>query len=62
MDPQGQFCANPACAARGQRGQGNITVHSRKEQRFRCATSGKTFAASKGTPHRRLSYTLRGTE
>lgn len=54
MDPHGQFCPNPACAARGRRGQGNITTHSRKEQRFRCTTCGKTFCASKGTPFYRL--------
>ena len=33
MDPQRQFCHNPDCSARGQVGQGNITIHSQKEQR-----------------------------
>jgi hypothetical protein len=33
MDPRQQFCHNPACRARGQRGQGNIGVHSQAEQR-----------------------------
>jgi transposase-like protein len=54
MGPHGQFCANPDCASRGQVGQGNIKVHSHKEQRFRCTTCHKTFAASKGTPFFRL--------
>lgn len=54
MDPQTQFCHNPACPARGQVGQGNIRVHSHKEQRYRCTTCGQTFAASKGTPFYRL--------
>jgi transposase-like protein len=54
MDPHSQFCSNPNCPARGQQDQGNIKVHSHKEQRFRCTTCGKTFAASKNTPSYRL--------
>lgn len=54
MDPRGQFCRNPDCASRGLPGQGTIKVHSHTEQRFRCTTCGKTFAASKGTPFYRL--------
>jgi transposase-like protein len=54
MDPHRAFCTNPGCPARGQIGQGNIKVHSRKEQRLRCSTCGTTFAASKGTPFYRL--------
>ena len=54
MDPTKAFCDNPECPARGKVGQGNLTVHSHKEQRFRCGTCGKTFAASKGTPFYRL--------
>src|SRR5436309_9677332 len=54
MDPHCQFCPNPDCPATGQAGQGNIKVHSRKERRFLCASCGKTFAASKGTPFYRL--------
>ena len=50
MDPQGQFCHNPDCTARGQLGLGNIAVHSRKERRFRCSTCGRTFAATRDTP------------
>lgn len=54
MDPQAQFCPNPACPARGQVGQGHIRVHSRQEQRYRCTLCGQTFAATKGTPFYRL--------
>ena len=35
MDPQSQFCHNPDCTARGQLRLGNISVHSRKERRYR---------------------------
>src|SRR3972149_5024406 len=49
-----QFCHNPDCTARGQVGQGNISVHYRPEQRYRCKTCGVTFAATKGTPFFRL--------
>lgn len=54
MDPQSQFCHNPSCPARGQVGQGNIRVQSRKERRYRCTTCGHTFAATTGTPFYRL--------
>ena len=54
MDPQTQFCHNPDCTARGQLGLGNITIHSRKEQRYRCSTCGRTFAATRDTPFYRL--------
>jgi len=54
MDPTKAFCDNPQCAARGKIGQGNIKVHSQKEQRFRCHSCHKTFAATKGTPFYRL--------
>jgi transposase-like protein len=54
MNPHTQFCHNPQCPARGQRRQGNIHVHSRAEQRYRCTTCGQTFAATKDTPFYRL--------
>lgn len=54
MDPQTQFCPNPACQARGQVGQGNIRVHSRTECRYRCTSCGRTYAATTGTPFYRL--------
>jgi transposase-like protein len=54
MDPQIQSCQNPACPARGQVGQGNIRVHSWKEQRYRCDRCRATFSARKGTAFYRL--------
>lgn len=54
MDPTTTFCPNRACPARGQRGQGNIGIHSRKEQRFICKQCYKTFPATKGTVFYRL--------
>jgi transposase-like protein len=50
MDSQEQVRHNPACPDRGQSGRGNIGIHSRKEQRYRCSTCGWTFAATTGTP------------
>ena len=44
MDPTTVFCPNLACPARGQTGQGNIGIHSRKDQRFLCTQCHKTFS------------------
>jgi transposase-like protein len=49
MDPTQVFCPNETCPARGQGGKGNITVHSRKEARYRCTVCEKTFSARRGT-------------
>src|SRR6266567_4711640 len=54
MDPRMVFCPNGHCHARGQIGQGNIGIHSRKEQRFICHECHKTFSARKGTVFYRL--------
>jgi transposase-like protein len=54
VDPQRQFCHNPACPARGQAGQGNIGVQSKQEQRYVCHRCGRTFAATTGTAFYRL--------
>jgi transposase-like protein/IS1 family transposase len=54
MDPASTFCPHLACPARGQTGQGNIGIHSRKEQRFLCTECRKTFTATKGTALYRL--------
>ncbi len=53
MDPHLQFCHNLACPARGQVGQGNITIHSQQEQRYRCTLCHQTFTARRGTPYYR---------
>jgi transposase-like protein len=47
MTPQTQCCHNPHFPARGQRGRGNIHVHSRAEQRYRCSQCGRTFLAGR---------------
>ncbi len=54
MDPQSIFCPNPECPARGQTGQGNIGIHSQREQRYICHVCRRTFAASTGTAYYRL--------
>jgi len=54
MDPQSQFCSSAQCRDRWPRGQGTIGIHSQKEQRYVCATCGRTFAATTGTVHYRL--------
>jgi transposase-like protein/IS1 family transposase len=54
MDPTTTFCPNQDCPARGQIGQGNIGIHSQKEQRFICHACHKTFGARTGTVFYRL--------
>jgi len=54
MDPTTTFCPRLACPARGQTGQGNIGIHSRKDKRFLCTACHKTFSATKGTAFYRL--------
>jgi transposase-like protein len=54
MDPTTVFCPNEHCHARGQTGQGNIGLHSQKEQRFICHACHKTFSPRKGTVFYRL--------
>ncbi len=54
MDPTTVFCPNLVCPARGQTGQGNIGIHSWKDQRFMCTECHKTFSATKGTALYRL--------
>ena len=54
MDPTTTFCPHRHCHARGQTGQGNSGIHSRKEQRCICHEWHKTFSARKGTVFSRL--------
>jgi transposase-like protein len=56
MNPHEVFCPNPACPARGQTGQGNVTIHSQIEQRYCCTLCGRTFSARTGTPFYRKQY------
>jgi transposase-like protein len=37
------------CPARGQIGEGNITIHSQKRQRYWCKVCKKAFSARSGT-------------
>jgi transposase-like protein len=48
------FCPNLACPAKGQAGQGNISVHSVKEKRCLCSVCDKSFSVSKGSLFYRL--------
>ena len=54
MDPTTTFCPNLARPSRGQTGQGNIGIDSRKDRRFICRQCRKTFTATKGTVFYRL--------
>ena len=54
MDPTRVFCPPRDCHARGQTGQGNIGIHSRKEQRFLCHACHKPFSATTGPVFYRL--------
>src|SRR5467141_3676824 len=54
MDPTTTCCPNLACPARGQRGQGNIGIHSCKDKRFICTECHKTCSVTKGTAFYRL--------
>lgn len=65
MNPLSQFCHNPACSAHGQRGQGNIGIHSRKKRRYICHVCEKTFSATRDTalyrvrtPHETVTLVL----
>src|SRR5215472_2321345 len=49
MDTSNQCCPNEACSARGKIGAGNIRIHDRKRQRYRCRTCKQTFCARRGT-------------
>jgi transposase-like protein len=49
MNPKEQFCHNPDCPDRGKVNAGNISIHGKKDKRYRCKTCGKTFSATKGT-------------
>ncbi len=54
MDPARTCCSNPACAARGQTGQGHIGIQSCTEQRCICPECRQTFTATQGIAMDRL--------
>ncbi len=49
MEASKQFCPNLACSTRGKTGEGNIRIHCRKRERYRCRTCSQTFSARRGT-------------
>ena len=49
MNPSEQFCPNETCLARGKVGEGNIRIHDRARQRYRCWECKATFSARRGT-------------
>jgi transposase-like protein len=49
MDASKQFCPNEACSARGQKAQGNISIHDRQRQRYRCKVCKHTWSSRRGT-------------
>jgi len=55
MNPQDVFCTNIGCPARGQRGAGNIGIHSQQDKRYVCSVCHQTFSVTKGS----LFYRLR---
>ncbi len=56
MDPSAVFCPHLACPDKGLIGQGNIHIHSRADQRYRCTRCGHTFTATTNTPFYRLRH------
>ena len=54
MDPTTLVCPHWACPARGQAGEGNIRLHSRKDNRLLCTECHKTFTTTTGTAFYRL--------
>lgn len=49
MNPQPSFCPIETCASRGVIGAGNLRVHDRKHNRWRCLVCHSTFSGRKGT-------------
>src|SRR2546421_3509457 len=49
MDTSQQFCPNMTCSTRGKKGEGNISIHDRKRQRYRCKICKQTFSARRGS-------------
>jgi transposase-like protein/IS1 family transposase len=50
MNPQPSFCPIETCPSRGVLGAGNLRVHDRKHNRWRCLVCNSTFSGRKGTP------------
>lgn len=54
FDRHGVLCPTPDCPGNG--AAGDIVVHSRREQRFKCHRCGHSFAVTAGTPFYRLHH------
>lgn len=54
MNPRDMFCPSGDCPLHGRQEEGNIVIHSRSEQRYRCLCCGHTFVERKGTAFYRL--------
>jgi transposase-like protein len=54
IDRHRLLCPTPDCPGNGV--AGDIVVHSRREQRFKCRRCGHTFAVTAGTPFYRLHH------
>lgn len=48
---RGQVCPNPKCQFYKKTGQGNVTIHSQKNQRFQCSECQKTWKGNINTPY-----------
>jgi transposase-like protein len=49
MNASLQFCPNTTCSARGLINGGNIRIHDRKRERYRCTHCRRTFTSRTGT-------------
>ena len=50
MNAQDLFCPNSACPASGHVGRGNLWVHDRRRERYRCTVCRRTFTPRTDTP------------
>ena len=56
MNTQEAACPNPECPMQGIEGAETISLHSKKEKRFRCRKCRRTFVATYGTMFYRRHY------